>query len=56
MNWDKISDYEDKFWKRQTSEMLHIHLQSPTINKKCDTRSLHNFYISVLENIKRKYQ
>ena len=61
MNWDKMSvlDYEDKFWKRRTSKMLHIHLQSPLIsliNKKDDSRSLHNSYISILENFKRKYK
>ena len=58
MNWNKVSifDFEEKFWKRLTSEMLHIHLQSKTINKKDDTRSLHNTYISVLDNMKRNFQ
>ena len=57
INWNKISilDFERNYWKRRTSEMLHIHLKSSSLNKKEDTRFLHDAYVSVLDNIKHKF-
>ena len=57
MNWEKASivDFEPVFWKRRTSEMLNIHLQSNSLNKKEDTKSLHSSYVSVINNIIHKY-
>ena len=55
INWEKISilDIEKNYWKRLTSEMLNIHLQEQSINKKEDTKSLHKSYVSIIKNIKK---
>ena len=53
INWEKtkILDIEDNYFKRQISEMLHIHTQKEPINKKEDTKCLHDNYIHLLNTI-----
>lgn len=48
--WDSINilDKESKLRKRFISEMLHIHLQKNSINKKEDTQLLHKPYSTIL--------
>ena len=53
INWQKTSilDIEANYYKRKISEMLHIHMQKEPMNKKEDTRFLHDSYRKFLNKL-----
>ena len=50
----EILDYENHYYKRLLSEMIHINIQKYALNKKEDTKNLHSSYQKLI-NVLVKY-
>jgi len=53
IDWDnvKILDHESKFYKRITSEMIHIKEQKASLNLNSDTELLDESYFDILSEL-----